>query len=244
VSHSDDPLGRLSSLEGVPSAFAAARDGIDAVLRDRGLRRTSPETTAESLLRGAHASAVLEGSTSSLASVREGAGDQIAVDAVRVSTALLGLAPTLTRSPLQALARLHTLAAAGSVDDARLGRPRDAASAERLQGVARLLSGPANGPALLLAAVVHADLATAAPFPSHNGMVARAAERLVLVARGVDEKSLTVPEAAHLALRPAYESNLRGYRDGGASGVHAWLLYAAEAYAAGAEASPLRREAE
>ena len=34
---------------------------------------------------------------------------------------------------------------------------------------------------------MHADLATAAPFPSHNGIVARAAERLVLVARGVDD---------------------------------------------------------
>jgi hypothetical protein len=244
VSHSDDPLAWLASLEGVPSAFAAARDGIDVVLRDRGLRRTSPEMTAESLLRGAQASAVLSGSVSSLASVRAGSGDVIAADAVRVSTSLLGLAPTLARSPLQVLARLHTLAAAGSAAESELGRPRDAASAERLQGVARLLSGPSSVPALLLAAVVHADLATTAPFASHNGIVARAAERLVLVARGVDEKSLTVPEAAHLALRPAYESNLRAYRDGGANGVHAWLLYAAEAYAAAAEASPLRRDVE
>jgi hypothetical protein len=95
-----------------------------------------------------------------------------------------------------------------------------------------------------VAAVVHAELATAAPFGSHNGIVARAAERLVLVARGVDEKSLVVPEAGHLALRAAYESNLRGYAEGGPAGVHSWLLYAAEAYAAGAEASPLRRAAE
>jgi hypothetical protein len=245
VSNADgDPLGWLASLEGVPSAFAAARDGIDVVLRDRGLRRTSPETTAESLLRGAHASAVLEGSTSTLEEVRAGTGDAIASAAVRVSAGLLGLAPTLTRSPLQALARLHTLAAAGSVDDAELGRPRDPAAADRLQGVARLLSGTTSAPGLMVAAVVHADLATAAPFASHNGVVARAAERLLLVARGVDEKSLTVPEAAHLALRAEYESNLRAYRDGGANGVHAWLLYAAEAYAAGAEASPLRRAAE
>ena len=35
-------LDRLHALEGVPSALAAARDGIDAVLRDRGLRRTAP----------------------------------------------------------------------------------------------------------------------------------------------------------------------------------------------------------
>ena len=97
-------------------------------------------------------------------------------------------------------------------------------------------------PALMVAALVHADLATTAPFASHNGLVARAAERLVLVARGVDEKSLVVPEAGHLALRAAYESNLRGYRDGGQAGVHAWLLYGAEAFAAGAEASPLRRD--
>ena len=51
----------------------------------------------------------------------------------------------------------------------------------------------------------------------------------MLVARGVDEKSLVVPEAGHLALRAAYESNLRGYAEGGRAGVHAWLLYAAEA---------------
>ena len=88
---------------------------------------------------------------------------------------------------------------------------------------------------------MHADLASAAPFASHNGVVARALERLVLVARGVDTKSLVVPEAGHLALRPEYESNLRGYRDGQNRGVHAWVLYAAEAYVAGAEASPLRR---
>ena len=72
--------------------------------------------------------------------------------------------------------------------------------------------------------------------------MARAAERLVLVARGVDEKSLVVPEAGHLALRAAYESNLRGYRDGGQAGVHAWLLYAAEAYTAGGAGQPAAAE--
>jgi hypothetical protein len=223
----------------VPSALAAARDGIDALLRDRGLRRTSPETTAESLLRGAHASAVLEGSASTLDAVRAGEGDEVAQAALRVSTVLLSHAPALIRSPGQVLATLHTVAAGGSLSDDRRGRPRDAEAAERLRGVAALLTTSTEVPALLLAAVVHADLAVAAPFASHNGIVARAAERLVLVSRGVDEKSLVVPEAAHLTLRPAYESNLRGYRDGGPSGVHAWLLYAAEAYSAAAQASPL-----
>lgn len=238
-----DPLAWLVTLEGVPSAYAAARDGIDVVLRDRGLRRTSPETTAESLLRGAHASAVLEGSTSTLAEVRAGEGDSIATDSVRVSTQLLSLAPTLGRSPLQALARIHAVAGVGSVEDERLGRPRDNESAARLRDVAAVLTSGTDAPALLVAGLVHAELVTAAPFPSHNGIIARAVERLVLVARGVDAKSLVVPEAGHLALRPAYESNLRGYAEGGAAGVHAWILYAAEAFAAGAEASPLKRAA-
>lgn len=235
-----DPLAWLVSLEGVPSAFAATRDGIDVMLRDRGLRRTSPETTAESLLRGAHASAVLEGSSSTLTQVRAGEGDDVAQDALRVSTEVLSLSPLMARSPLQALARLHALAA-GSLPADQRGRPRDAESAARLRDVSALLTRPTDAPALLVAALVHAELLTAAPFASHNGVVARAAERLLLVARGVDEKSLVVPEAGHLALRAAYESNLRGYAEGGAPGMHAWVLYAAEAFSAGAEASPLRR---
>ena len=235
-----DPLAWLVNLEGVPSAYAAARDGIDVLLRDRGLRRTSPELTAESLLRGAHASAVLEGSASSLEEVRDGAGDDTAQAALRVSTELLSLVPVVNRSPLQALARIHALAGAGSVEDDQLGRPRGEEAAERVQGVAQALVASSEVPALLTAAMVHAELLTAAPFASHNGIVARAAERLVLAARGVDEKSLVVPEAGHLSHRAAYESNLQGYAEGGRAGVHAWALYAAEAFAAGAEASPLK----
>jgi Fic family protein len=239
VPDASDPLARLTKLEGVASAMAATRDGIDALLRDRGLRRTTPELTAESLLRGAHASAVLEGSTSTLEAVRADGGGATDVAAVRLSTELLGLVPTLGQSPLQALARLHTVAAKGVVPDEDLGRPRDADSAGRLRDLARLLTDSTDAPALVVAAVVHAELLATSPFASHNGLVARAAERLVLVARGVDPKSLVVPEAGHLAVRPEYESNLRGYREGGSAGVHAWLLYAAEAYAKGAEASPL-----
>ncbi len=236
---SADPLARLAALDGVGSAMAACRDGIDALLRDRGLRRTTPDLTAESLLRGAHASAVLSGSSSSLASVRAGQGDPTAGASLRVSIELLGLLPTLSRSPLQALARLHTLAGKGLTAEEDLGRPHGPDSAARLHSLARLLVAPTTAPALVVAAVVHADLVAAEPFVSHNGLVARAAERLVLAARGVDPLSLVVPEAGHLALRAEYESNLRGYRDGGAAGVHSWLLYAAEAYTRGAEASPL-----
>jgi hypothetical protein len=229
----------LADLEGVASAMAAARDGLDTLLRDRGLRRTTPELTTESLLRGAHASAVLEGSDSSLEEVRDGGGDPTARSSVRLSAELLGLAPTLKTSPLQVIARLHVLAGKGAVGEDDLGRPRDSEAATRLRDLATLLTAQTTAPALVVAAVAHAEVLAAAPFRSHNGLVGRALERLLLAERGVDAKSLAVPEAGHLGLRREYESNLRGYYRGGAAGVHSWLLYAAEAYAASAEASPL-----
>jgi hypothetical protein len=235
-----DPLTWLTELEGVPSAFAAARDGIDALLRDRGLRRTTPDQTTESLLLGAHASAVLEGSGSTLDDARAGHGDETAQAALRVSTGVLSLVPVIGSSPLQALARLHALAGKGVVPDDALGRPVSAEAAARLNALGTTLT-TTSVPALMVAALVHAEVLTVAPFSSHNGIVARAAERLVMVARGVDPASVVVPEAGHLALRREYESNLRAYRDGGRAGLQAWLLYAAEAVTAAVEVSPVRQ---
>jgi hypothetical protein len=155
-----------------------------------------------------------------------------------VSTELLGLVPVIGTSPLQVFARLHALAGKGSVPDDALGRPVSPEAADRLGALATTFLGT-TVPALLVAAVVHAELITVAAFASHNGIVARAAERLVMVARGVDPASVVVPEAGHLALRREYESNLRGYRDGGRAGLQSWLLYAPEAVSAGVESSPL-----
>ncbi|MBA4607300.1 oxidoreductase [Aeromicrobium sp. Marseille-Q0843] len=233
-----DPFIAAASLEGVPSAFRAARDGMDAVLRDRGLRRSTPDDTARSLLIGAWATATLEGSECELDELASGGGDATARAAVRLSTELLGLLPTWQRSPVQAMARMHALAAAGSVPDDDLGRPVNPAGTARLTQLASLLGAKTEAPALVVAALVHAEIASAGAFVSHNGVVARAAERLVMLARGVDPASVTVPEAGHVAAAPDYFAALEAY---GAeeAGVHRWLLYAAEAFTRGAEASPL-----
>jgi len=233
-----DPFIAAASLEGVPSAFRAARDGMDAILRDRGLRRSTPDDTARSLLIGAWATATLEGSECDLDELAAGGGDATARAAVRLSTELLGLLPIWQRSPVQAMARLHALAAAGSVPDGDLGRPVNPEGTARLTQLAGLLGRKTEAPGLVVAALAHAEIAAAGAFVSHNGVVARAAERLVLVARGVDPASVTVPEAGHVAAAPDYFAALAAY---GAeeTGVHQWLLYAAEAFTRGAEASPL-----
>lgn len=223
-----DAFADVAGLEGVPSAMAAARDGIDALLRDRGLRRTGPDLTSESLLRGARASALLE--------VVGGQGyDDSAV--LRLSAQLLGLLPVWRRTPMQALARMHTLVAAGKVDDEVLGRP--ARGADRLVELAHRVVVPTSAPALVVAAVVHAEIAASRAFVSDNGVIARAAERLVLVERGVDPASVTVPEAGHQALATAYHRALDAYAAGADGALRGWLLHCARAYAKGAELSPL-----
>ena len=241
MSEPKDAFLAAASLEGVPSAFAATRDGIDSLLRDRGLRRTTPDDTARSLLLGAVATASLEGSDADVETLTGGGGDATARAAVRLSTELLGLVPVWRRTPLQAIARIHALAAAGSVHDDDLGRPDDPTGVARLSELARAVGAPTDVPALVVAALAHAEVACCGAFSSHAGVVARAVERLVIVERGVDPASVTVPEAGHAAEPDGYRSALVAYSRGDAAGVNQWLMYASQAFTRGAEASPLAR---
>jgi hypothetical protein len=237
-----DPFLAAASLEGVASAMAATRDGIDALLRDRGLRRTSPEDTARSLLLGAAATASLEtGEPIDPDELAAGAGSPTDRAALRLSTELLGLVPVMRQSPLQAMARIHAFAAAGSVPDDELGRPAGADGAERLGSLARNLVQPTKAPALVVAALAHASIASSGAFASHGGVVGRAVERLILVERGVDPASVTVPELGHSEDARSYRSALAAFSAGTDDGVAQWLRYASLAFARGAENSPITR---
>ncbi|GAA1747289.1 oxidoreductase [Aeromicrobium alkaliterrae] len=234
-----DPFGSAAALEGLPSLYAGTRDGIDTILRDRGLRRTTPEDTATSLLGGAAASATLEGSPVTADELAGGEGDPTARGALRLSSELLGLVPTWSRSPVQALARMHAVATAGVSPDA--GRPVNPAGVARLGNLTQVLGRPTAAPGLVVAALVHAEIVTAGAFGSHNGVVARAAERLVLVVTGVDPASVTVPEAGHAAEPDGYRAALAAYGRATSAGTQQWLQYAAQAFSRGAEASPVAR---
>lgn len=237
----DDPFGAAARLEGVPSALAAARDGVDSLLRDRGLRRTTPAATAEALLRGAAASAQLAGGASGLDDVRAGAGDDLARRAVRLNAGLLALVPVLARSPLEAFARMHTLAVTGAVAPDQVGRPRsDPEAARLLRRLATTLLAPTSAPAIAAAALAHVELLVGAPFQEANDLVARALERLILVVRGVDPVSVTVPEVGHLVMGTRYLEAVEAYRSDGSSGRRTWLLYACTALTAGLVQNPLR----
>jgi hypothetical protein len=231
-----DLLQPLLDLPGVADAAESARDAVDRLLGHRVLRASSAAVSAESALRGAQASAALEGVHVELAELRTGTvTDPVAQGALRVAGSLGQLADSWRQAPLQALARLHLLAAAGLQEDGELGRPiAEPEVAARLAGLATLVVSPSGVPTVLRAAVVHAELRTLVPFRVGSGVVARAASRLTGIVGGLDPKALSVPEAGHLALRDEYDDAASAYAEGDAEGVAWWLRHCCAATELGA----------
>jgi len=238
-----DPLAHVAALPGVDAAVERARAAVDDLRGHRVLRRYGERVSSESALRGARASAALEGVDLPLDAVRRTVsaggrlpedGEPVVQGALRVATELGPLQATWSRAPLQVLARLHTLAASGLDDEAVLGRPRPSA-ATRLAAVGDLLTSPTSAPALVVAAVVHGEVAMIGAFSAGSGVVARAAARLTYVERGLDPDAVSVPEVGHVELgRVDYLDALRAYAEGGPDGIAAWVVHCAEAVVLGA----------
>lgn len=243
-----DPLAAIAQLPGVAEAVDTAREAVDRLYRHRVLRRASPAVSTESSLRGARASAAIEGVDVPLEALRrDEVHDPVVQGALRASAELGRLGSTWRQAPRQVLARLHTVAAAGLADEPDLGRPRAVPDAPdpsglgpaptveeataRLESLFTLLSAPTKAPALVLAAVVHAELAVLRPFGTADGVVARAAERLTLVEYGLDPKSLVAVEVGHLD--QPYAEGLRAYLTGTPEGVAQWIQQCASAVTLG-----------
>ncbi|PLW72036.1 oxidoreductase, partial [Streptomyces sp. DJ] len=70
MSTTADPLAALGSLPGVAESVETVRQAVDRVYGHRVMRRRSNEITAEAALRGARASAALQGADWALEEVR------------------------------------------------------------------------------------------------------------------------------------------------------------------------------
>ncbi|MBB6122089.1 hypothetical protein FHS13_004074 [Nocardiopsis algeriensis] len=250
-----DPLARIAALPGVAEAVQETRTLVDRLLGHRILRRRSSDVSMESSLRGACASAALEGAEVAMDEIREGhVYDTRIKGALRVSGELGSLVETWPKAPRQVLARLHTLAAADAVGEDALGRPRregervedplglgpapaPQVAHARLEGLYALLAARTSVPALVTSALVHGELMAVRPFGWGDGLVARAAERLTLIERGLDPKSLVPSELGHRTLEDGYASALRGYMSGTPEGVAEWVVHCCEAVRAGAQDS-------
>ncbi|WP_329383854.1 oxidoreductase [Streptomyces sp. NBC_01716] len=110
--------------------------------------------------------------------------------------------------------------------------------AGRLDGLAELVIAGSSAPALVMAAVVHGELLALRPFGSYNGLVARAAERIVLVGSGLDPKSICPSEVGHAELgRAAYVAAFDGYLSGTPDGMAAWIGHCGHAVELGVRES-------
>ena len=236
-----DPLAPLLALPGVAAAADQAREALGRAHRHRANLRRWPVTAAEAALRAARASAVLDGGLKLDEQLdASAASDPVFAGALRVAQALEGGETTLVgvwqRAPLQALARLHMLAAADRVDEDQLGRPRaDADVGPRLELLAKIVTGGSGAPAPVIAAVAHGELLTLAPFGSADGVVARAVSRLVTIATGLDPHGLGVPEVSWMRRAADYRDATRGFAAGTPDGIAAWLVLCCRAMRTGAQ---------
>ncbi len=259
-------LTQLAEIPAVADATSRAREACTALRWHEALRRRIPEAAAESRVRGAWASAELDGARSTATIVRDlmrGArerserpdpAERVIHGAIAATAATEQLRTLITSAPGQALARLHQAAAAELTDDPdQLGRPRrdgegcqeladlgPAPSGSELQarlaGIIELMRRADEAPALVVAAVVHAEIAATRPFVVGNGLVARAVERTLIAATGLDPTAVAVPEAGHGADGgPPYLGSLAGYATGGTKGVELWLTHCGDALVAGAQ---------
>lgn len=246
-----DPLAPLLDLADVATVVDRARERVDQALRHRALRRHGGQVAAEVSLRSAVASAALEGYVHEREAVRAGTvTDPVLQGALRVAGALPGLADLWPKAPRQVLARLHTLAARGTVPEEALGRPTPQyapgtlsagrtialrALSGRLDGLAGLVVGGTSVPPLVLAAVVHGELLALRPFAGPSGVVARAAARLTLLATGFDPRGLVAVDLGHREREPEYVGAAGAFATGTPDGIRSWLRHYAGAVEIGAE---------
>ncbi|MEQ4303782.1 oxidoreductase [Plantactinospora sp. B6F1] len=243
-----DPLAPLLDLADVAPAVDRARERVDQALRHRALRRHGGQVAAEVSLRSAVASSALEGYAHEREAVRAGTvTDPVLQGALRVAGALPGLADLWPKAPRQVLARLHTLAARGTVPEETLGRPAPEpgpavaspavphALGVRLDGLAGLVARGTSVSPMVLAAVVHGELLALRPFAGPFGVVARAAARLTLISTGFDPRGLVAVDLGHAEREPEYVGAAGAFATGTPDGLRSWLRHYATAVEVGAE---------
>ena len=219
----------------VMDAVEQVRAAVTALRRHPANRTGWPRTAAAASIRAARASAALDGAPLALDLESETVTDPTLAGALRVAAALGSLITIWPRAPLQALARLHTLAAADLVPADQLGRPRttDPVVGRGLRRLAELVT-TTPWPAPVQVALVHGELLTMEPFGDGNGVVARAAARLTMMSTGLDPAGLSVPEVAHLRSQARYRDLATKFSTGAEKDTVAWIVEVCRCLAVGA----------
>lgn len=229
-----DQLELLAQHEPITKVIEETRAAIDELMWNRTLR-TKDDDFITFLRRSAgYATAAIDGAAMPDDPLRE--PDNSAMGIVAQHGLLItAMADTLggafKNSPAQVWARLHVLISDADdrgtprktdevIDPLRLGNIPDSAQArERMRYLGEQLIS-SKAPAVLLSAIAHAEICVTQPFSYGSHLIARASARMILAARGLDEKGVTAPEIGwYLQGRPGYVAALKQYQSGTLAGV-------------------------
>lgn len=248
-----DPLSNLLSNDRISQVTAAALKSIDELNWNRSVRN-KPELIPLARRVSGYASAAIEGAAMP-ADPRQDPDDSPMGE---LSNAALGITAetdfqlaTFLKTPLQTFARLHSFIdnsenrgrprTDNQVNDPlHIGEPLDYSKIEaRLNSLVDLIT-TSKAPAVLLAAIAHAEIAVIAPFNSGSQMIARATSRLVLQSKNVDQLKLVMPEYGFYKIgRNPYAKALIAYQTGTIAGVTDWIDLHSQAIHLGATSSDL-----
>ena len=231
-------------------AVGEAREAVDDLRGHRVLRRYAERVAAESALRGARASAALEGADLAVCDVAAvatvvDAGWQvlpasrerpIVQGALRVAAEI-----GLLRDDLAAGTAAGAGAAAHTGRRRPAGRSRWAGRAPGRRpgspgGLGHCCTLTDRAPALVVAAVVHGELLAMGAFAGRQPASSAAARRrLTWWPAAWTRGACRCPRwATSSSAATAYLDALDGYRQGGAEGIAAWVVHCAEAVVLGA----------
>ncbi|AKK10196.1 hypothetical protein [Corynebacterium uterequi] len=197
----------------------AAHRALAEAHRNRAVLHKGDVIAAESAVRGARLSALIDGRFDAPADAEISAYSLLAPGVVEAQVA------ALRRAPAGVFAQL----------DLRAGGPGiPVADAARVQRLAAVVAAE-RVDAALMPVVLYAEIAGHGVFGPRSGVVARVGARLAAVATGFDPKGIAVPEVYLHRHRQEVDDALAGYARGDIDGALEVLLAAWEAGAQAAQ---------
>lgn len=233
-----DPVADLGRIPEVAAECQRIQAVLDAATWDRALLRAPLHFWTRMRRESGYASAELDGANAPVDPLVEPDHSPMGrwcEASLMVTAAADSEWKTFAHSPMQVWAHLHSLV----TDDVQRGRPRgddvvhdplhlgavpSAADMQpRLTHLATSLVH-SRGPAVLLAAVAHAELAVLRPFAVGSYLIARATPRMVLRGRNADPLgAASVEIGQQLNGRARYVQALRSYQTGTLQGMTEYL---------------------
>jgi Fic family protein len=251
-----DPLSQLLDFEPIEKITSAALKSIDELNWNRTVRN-KPELIPLARRISGYASSALEGAAMPAdprQNPDESAMGKLSIAALGITAETDFQLSTFLKTPLQTWARLHSFIEDSQnrgrprtdnevADSLHIGLPLEHSLIEaRLDGLVELIT-TSKAPAVLLAAIAHAELAVIAPFNRGSQMIARATTRLILQSKNIDQLKLVMPEFGFYKIgRNSYAKALIAYQSGTIAGMSEWVSLHSQAIHIGATSTDLLTE--